>query len=245
MWFSAFRVRNGYPSSVSKSSAKPGRSCIAGTSGALAMAPAAVRTHFPKRVNARLMPSAMAYAARPLCRIRPCPCPRRGIHRFDNLQHLVVLALEAGSAGRPELQRKRHGLASARAAGRDHAAVVSVHEDVPALLRRAARVPDAGDEPHLVRELLADIRRVDEKEGVASHRPCAVPQDGLGHGRLQRLVVQIPAQPLLRVYRPCVVVDHGAATSLSCLFCKSVFYRKRRAAAALFSPAYRAVPKNG
>ena len=25
MWFSAFRVRNGYPSSVSKSSAKPGK----------------------------------------------------------------------------------------------------------------------------------------------------------------------------------------------------------------------------
>ncbi|MBQ6339074.1 MAG: hypothetical protein IJI36_08025, partial [Kiritimatiellae bacterium] len=39
-------------------------------------------------------------------------------------------------------------------------------------------------------------------------------------------VVQIPAQTLLRVYRPYVVVDHGAATSLSCLYCKSVFFRK-------------------
>ena len=37
----------------------------------------------------------------------------------------------------------------------------------------------------------------------------------------------------------------GAATSLSCLFSKLVFYRKRRAVAALFSPAYRAVSKNG
>ena len=79
MWFSAFRIRNGYPSSVSKSSAKPGSSCVVSASGFSAIAFAAVRTHFPKRVNARLMPSA-------------------------------------------------------RAAGRDHAAVVSVHEDVPALL---------------------------------------------------------------------------------------------------------------
>jgi hypothetical protein len=29
-------------------------------------------------------------------------------------------------------------------------------------------------------------------------------------------------------------IIHGAATSLSCLFCKSVFYRKQRAVAALF-----------
>lgn len=47
----------------------------------------------------------------------------RGIHRPYDLQHLVVLAPEAGRARRPELQRERHGLASARAAGRDHAAV--------------------------------------------------------------------------------------------------------------------------
>ena len=152
MWFSAFRVRNGYPSSVSKSSAKPGRSWIAGASWALAMVSAAVRTHFPKRVNARFMPSAMA-------------------------------------------------------AGRDHAAVVAVDEDVPAILRRTARVPDAGDELHLVRELLADLRRIYEKESVASHRPRTVLQDGLGNGRLQRLVVQIPAQTLLRVCRPYVIID--------------------------------------
>ena len=37
--------------------------------------------------------------------------------------HADVLAPEAGRARRPELQRERHGLASARAAGRDHAAV--------------------------------------------------------------------------------------------------------------------------
>ena len=60
MWFSAFRVRNGCPSSASKSSAKPGRSWIAETSGALAMASVVVRTHFPKRANARFMPSAIA-----------------------------------------------------------------------------------------------------------------------------------------------------------------------------------------
>ena len=33
MWFSAFRGRSGYPSSMSKSSAKPGRSWNAGTPG--------------------------------------------------------------------------------------------------------------------------------------------------------------------------------------------------------------------
>ena len=33
MWFSAFRVRSGYPSSMSRSSAKPGRSWNAGTTG--------------------------------------------------------------------------------------------------------------------------------------------------------------------------------------------------------------------
>jgi hypothetical protein len=48
---------------VSKSSAKPGSSCVVSVSGFSEIAFAAVRTHFPKRVNARLMPSAMAYAA--------------------------------------------------------------------------------------------------------------------------------------------------------------------------------------
>ena len=40
-------------------------------------------------------------------------------------------------------------------------------------------------------------------------------------------------------------VIHGAATSLSCLFCKSVFYRRRRAVAALFAAAGQAQSKNG
>ena len=119
----------------------------------------------------------------------------------------MIFSTSSFSPLKPGERDDRHGLASARAAGRDHAAVVSVHEDVPALLRRTARVPDAGDELHLVRELLADLRRVDEKEGVASHRACPFGQDGLGHGGLECLVVQIPAQPLLRVDGPYVVVD--------------------------------------
>lgn len=52
--------RIGCPSSVSRSSAKPGRSWGAADSGALADTSAVVRTHFPKRVDARLVPSAMA-----------------------------------------------------------------------------------------------------------------------------------------------------------------------------------------
>ena len=36
-----------------------------------------------------------------------------------------------------------------------------------------------------------------------------------------------------------------AATSLSCLFCKSVFYRKTAGGCRAFSPAYRDVSKNG
>lgn len=52
--------RIGYPSSVSRSSAKPGWSWGAADSGALAGTSTVVRTHFPKRVDARLVPCAMA-----------------------------------------------------------------------------------------------------------------------------------------------------------------------------------------
>ena len=150
----------------------------------------------------------------------------RGILSLDDFQHLVVLSLEAGGAGRPELQRKRHGLASARAAGCDHAAVVSVHEDVPPLLRRTARVPDAGDELHLVRELLADLRRVDEKEGVARGQYSV---DALLYELLRRFremgkhFAHEMGELGFRFRRDFGII-HGAATSL--LSCKSVFYRK-------------------
>ena len=50
----------GYPSSRSRRSAKPGRSGQGVGSGFAATVSAAVRIHFPKRVNARFRPSAMA-----------------------------------------------------------------------------------------------------------------------------------------------------------------------------------------
>ena len=134
------------------------------------MASAAVRTHFPKRVNARFMPSAAAVVARPLA-----------------------------AASRLSRYAPSGNLTASRQA--------NVDEDVPALLRRTACVPDEGDVFHGVGELLADFGRIDEQESVASHRARPFGQDGLGNGGLERLVVQIPAQPLLRVYRPYVVVD--------------------------------------
>ena len=50
-------------------------------------------------------------------------------------------------------------------------AVIAVHEDFPSLLRRAACVPDHRHVLHAEPELLVDLRRVDEDEGVAPDVP--------------------------------------------------------------------------
>ena len=49
---------------------------------------------------------------------------------LEDLQDLVVLALEPGRARGPQPQRERDGLPAADAARRDHAAVVAVDEHV-------------------------------------------------------------------------------------------------------------------
>ncbi len=126
---------------------------------------------------------------------------------LEDLQDLVVLALEPGRARGPQPQRERDGLPSADAASRHHAAVVAVDEHVASLLGGAAGVPDERDVLHRVRELLAYLGRVDEQERVRPDGSRPVLQHGVGDGRLQRLVVEVPAQALLRVDRPYVVVD--------------------------------------
>ena len=133
-------------------------------------------------------------------------CP---VHGLDGFQHLVVLALEAGRARRPQLQRERHCLPAADAACRDHAAVVAVDEHVASLLRGPARVPDERDVLHRMGELLAYLGRVDQQKRVMPHEAGSVPQDGTCHGLSQHVVVEVPAQPLLRVDWPYVIVDRA------------------------------------
>lgn len=85
--------------------------------------------------------------------------------------------------------------------------MVAVDDDVASLLRGLACVPDVRDELHPVRELLADLRRIDQEERVAPHGARTVLQP-----TPQRLAVQVPARPLLRVDGAYVVVyrtDYG------------------------------------
>ena len=128
------------------------------------------------------------------------------VHGLHDLQHLVVLALDAWRPRRPELEREGDGLPAADAARRHDAPVVAVDEDVPPLLRGAACVPDERDVFHRAGELLAYLRRIEQEERAVLDEANPVVQHGLGHGLPQHAVVEVPAQPLLRVYRPYVVV---------------------------------------
>ena len=80
MWFSAFRARSGYPSSVSKSSAKPGSSCVVSVSGFSAIAFAARRAH-PLPEAGERAPDAV--------RFRVHREPHR--HRAERCRHVALL----------------------------------------------------------------------------------------------------------------------------------------------------------
>ena len=116
--------------------------------------------------------------------------------RGDEPDDLVVLAEVSGSAGGPELERERDGLAPAVLTGDRHTAVIAVHENIPSLLRGSTCVPDHRDVLHLQAELLPDLSRVDEDEGVLADVLRAFREDRLVDFRAYVLVRHVAAQAL-------------------------------------------------
>ena len=112
-------------------------------------------------------------------------------------------------ARRPELERERDGLAPAVLAGDRHAAVIAVHEDFAPLLRRAACVPDHRHVLHAEPELLADLRRVDEDEGIVPDVPRSFRENRLVDFVADVFVRHIAAQALLDGMPHCRVVVDG------------------------------------
>ena len=111
--------------------------------------------------------------------------------------------------GAREPEREGDGLPRPARAGRGDAPVVAVDDDVAPLLRGPACVPDARDVLHLVRVLLAYLRRVDEDEGVLPDVPCPLGQDRAGDLPPEGRVLDVAREPLLRLDRRYVVL-YGA-----------------------------------